>query len=162
MKKTTKLLTTVVLCVLICVVGSVSAFATNYTHCHNEPAVYTENHNVIDCTNRYKDNNSFLHFQLKLPKGSNLSDINIHLTLDDNGGSWYCYTLAELSSKLTYSYSDDKSDYYELVTTSYGDKGTGVKLYCYYTGSSYANGYYMATDNGNNQTTEGRGYWLSK
>lgn len=162
MKKTTKILSAIVLCAIMIVMGTVTAFATNYTHCHNEPAVYTENHNVLDCTNRYKDNNGLFHFTLKVPKGSSLSSINIHLTLDNAGGSWYCYTLSDLSSKITYLRSDDKSDYYELVTSSYGSDGTGVKLYCYYSGSNYSDGYYMATDNGYGQTTEGRGYWLSK
>ena len=161
MKKATKIISMVALCALMVILSITPAFATNYTHCHNEPAVYTENHNIIDCTNRYKDNNGLFHFTLKVPKGSYLSSINIHLTLDSEGGSWYCYTLAELSSKITYSYSDDKSDYYELVTSTYSSQGTGVKLYCYYTGSDYPSGYYMATDNGYNLTTEGRGYWLS-
>ena len=53
-----------------------------------------------------------------------------------------------------YLYGDSEHYYYQLVVDK--PNGVGVKLYCTYNGVNY-----MATDNGNDLTVAGRGYWLS-
>lgn len=118
---------------------------------------YVENHSVIDCTNRYKMYDGRFNFTVKIPKGSDLKSIPLKVTLNSEGTSWNKVTLAYYRSSLTYLYSDSTCDYYELILSKYSSSdGVGIKLYCEYNG-----GYYMATDNGNGQTIEGRGYWLS-
>lgn len=64
------------------------------------------------------------------------------------GGIW------NTSLRLIDSY--DGSDYYELITDKSVNAGIGIKLYMNYDGASY-----MATNNADGSTVEGRGYWLS-
>lgn len=140
--------------------ASMSAFAaTNDTSIVESVsasnATYVEDHSKIDCTNRYKMNDGRYNFTLKIPKGVSFSDVTIKLTRNSEGTLTYgTYSLSAFSSSLTYLYDDDSHYYYQLLLGGYS--GVGVKLYCPYNG-----GYYMATDNGNFTTIEGRGYWLN-
>ena len=147
MKKAVKTLSLVALCVVMIIMAVVPAFANT---------VYVENHNVIDCTNRYKEGNSEFHFTIKIPKELSLSDVTIAITKNSSGDILFEEPLSYFSSQITYSYSDGNSNYYEFVTGKYSDAGVGIKLFCEYNGN-----YYMATDNGFGQTAQGHGYWLA-
>lgn len=140
--------------------ASMSAFAaTNDTSIVESVsasnASYIENHSLIDCTNRYKMNDGKYNFTLKIPKSVSFSNITVKLTSNSEGTAYYgTYTLSNLYSSLTYLYDDSEHYYYQLIVDK--PNGVGVKLYCTYNGVNY-----MATDNGNDLTVEGRGYWLS-
>ncbi|MDE7390024.1 MAG: hypothetical protein K2M82_03690 [Lachnospiraceae bacterium] len=151
MKKTTKILSAVVLCAVMLVMSVVPAFAAT------SDVTYVENHSVIDCTNRYKNNYGICYFTIKLPKNVPLIYCYLSFTRDYKGNDTTPKSTVLSNYKyMTYLYSDETSDYYELVSSKMGDEGVGIKLYCEYNG-----GYYMATDTSNGSTTEGSGYWLS-
>lgn len=148
MKKAVKTLSVAALCVVMIIMAVVPAFAAA------PDVTYTENHNVIDCSNRYKEGTSEFHFTIKVPKGISFSNVWMSITTDYNGSVLLTEDLNYFSSQIRYSYSDSTYDYYEYVTGAYSSNGIGIKLFCYYNG-----GYYMATDTGIGQTTPGRGYW---
>lgn len=150
MKKAVKTLSLAALCVVMIIMAVVPAFAAA------PDVTYVENHNVIDCTNRYREGTSEYHFTIKLPKGISFSDVWMSITSDYNGSVVLTEDLNYFASQLHYSYSDGDHDYYEFVTGAYSSNGIGIKLFCYYNGN-----YYMATDTANYQTVPGRGYWLA-
>ncbi len=154
MKRVTKILSVMALCVMMVVLSVTPAFAVT-----NDVAdvTYIENHSVIDCTNRYKNNYGSFYFTIKLPKDVPLIYCYLAYTKDYTGSdTTNKSTVLSHYKYLTYLYSDDTSDYYEFITSKMSDAGVGIKLYCEYDGN-----YYMATDTSNNSTTEGPGYWLS-
>lgn len=121
-----------------------------------------EDHSIIDCTNRYKTNDGKYIFTIKLPAGTDLNDVTLEITMNDKGSRLFYDELFYFSvpgvfgTTLTLKETYGGSDYYELVTHKFSTEGTGIKLFMRYNGVSY-----MATDNANGSTTEGRGYWLS-
>ena len=128
--------------------ASMSAFAAT-----NDTSI--ENHTVIDRTNRQKMTDGNYNCTLKMPKSVSFSNITVKHTSNSEGTAYYgTYTLSNLYSSLTYLYGDSEHYYYQLIVDK--PNGVGVKLYCTYNGVNY-----MATDNGNDLTVEGRGYWLS-
>ena len=151
MKKATKVITVVALCALMVILSITPAFAVS------NDSTYIENHSVIDCTNRYKNSYGSFYFTIKLPKDVPLIYCYLSFTKDYKGNdSTAKSTVLSHYKYLTYLYSDETSDYYELVAGKMSDAGVGIKLYCEYDGH-----YYMATDISNGSTTEGPGYWLS-
>lgn len=155
MTKVTKRISVVAVCILMLMVSVVPAFASSMNR--------YENHSVVDCTNRYKTYEGKFEFTIKIPKGSELSDTDIAITKNSDGDILFVKSLDYFESNITYSYSDDTSDYYNLLIDKYADAGVGIKLYCYY----YYNSTgicYTATDTANGTVTiinEGRGYWQS-
>ncbi len=120
-----------------------------------------EDHSIIDCTNRYKMNDGRFNFTIKLPAGTDVSNVTLEITRDHNGTnllyeSLFYFQAGIWNTSLTLKESYGGSDYYELITNKFVDAGIGIKLFMRYNGVSY-----MATDNANGSTTEGRGYWLS-
>lgn len=151
MKKVSKTLSLVALCAVMIIMSVLPAFAsTDYT--------YIEDHSVVDCVHRFKNNDGTFTFTIKLPKGRDLIYTSLGITKNPDGDLIYSTTILGSSSAMTYLYSDDTSDYYNLVLSKYTDEGVGIKLYHYYYDQ---NTFYMATDTSNGSHTEGRGYWLS-
>lgn len=151
MKKLTKTLSLIALCAVMIIMSVVPAFAAT------NDVTYIENHSVIDCTNRYKNDYGMFYFTIKLPKNVPLFYCYLSFTKDCKGNDSTAKTTISSQYKyLTYLYSDETSDYYEFATGKMSDEGVGIKLYCEYNGN-----YYMATDTANGSTNEGPGYWLS-
>lgn len=121
-----------------------------------------ENHSIIDCTNRYKMNDGKFNFTIKLPAGTDLSDVTLEITMNDKGDRlfydnfMYFSVPGTFGTTVTFKESYDGSDYYEFITHNFVNAGVGIKLFMQYNGVRY-----MATDTSNGSYTEGRGYWLS-
>ena len=157
MKRLSKTLSLTALCAVMIIMSVVSAFADT---------VYTENHSVIDCANRYIDGSKYC-FQIKVAKGTPLSAVTLktvygeyEIKLSDIPTTDYLYNY----QRLEYQYSDSTMDCYMYIydISRYGaSKPTwyqyGIKLFYDYNGE-----HYMATDTANGSTTEGPGYILSR
>lgn len=131
--------------------------------------VYTEDHSVIDCTNRYiSEDNRFI-FSIKLPAGTKLGDVLIEITSDCEGTVQFCTDLSRLDSSEEWaasvvpdhgynggSHTYQGSDHYLLITDKLAPEGMGIRLYI-----SVGDKHYMATDTALKSTKKGRGYWLS-
>ena len=123
---------------------------------------YTEDHSVIDCTNRYRMKDGRYNFTVKLPADVSLNDVIIEITGDYSGTRVMCTNLfyltdgaqAEFALRLENAY--DGFNYYELTTGRFSDTGMGVRLYLSFKGKKY-----MATDTANRSAEKGNGYWLS-
>ena len=123
---------------------------------------YTEDHSVIDCTNRYRMKDGRYNFTVKLPEDVSLNDVIIEITGDYSGTRVMCTNLfyltdgaqAEFALRLENAY--DGFNYYELTTGRFSDTGMGVRLYL-----SFKSKKYMATDTANRSAEKGNGYWLS-
>lgn len=123
---------------------------------------YTEDHSVIDCTNRYRMKDGRYNFTVKLPEDVSLKDVIIEITGDYSGTRVTCTNLfyltdgaqAEFALRLENAY--DGFNYYELTTGRFPDTGMGVRLYLSFKGKKY-----MATDTANRSAEKGNGYWLS-
>ena len=123
---------------------------------------YTEDHSVIDCTNRYRMKDGRYNFTVKLPEDVSLKDVIIEITGDYSGTRVMCTNLfyltdgaqAEFALRLENAY--DGFNYYELTTGRFSDTGMGVRLYLSFKGKKY-----MATDTANRSAEKGNGYWLS-
>lgn len=145
-KKSIKAVSAMALCLVMLIMSVVPAFAVTYV----------ENHDIIDCTNRFKTNDGKFDFTIKIPKECSFSDVTIAITKNDNGDKYISGNMNYFSSKLTQLYTDGDSVYYQFLTDKYVAAGVGIKLYCNKNGS-----YYRATDTAYYSSTEGRGYWLS-
>ncbi|MCH5297821.1 MAG: hypothetical protein J1E85_09140 [Ruminococcus sp.] len=166
MKKLTKRMSVIALCIVMLVMAVVPAFAAESAS--ENPLVasdYTgpiEDHSIIDCTNRYRMDDGKYNFTIKLPQGTNLYDVTLEITRNDEGSRLFYDRLFYFSvpgvfgTSVTLSYSYDGSDYYEFICHQFSTEGVGIKLFMTYDGVSY-----MATDAPNGSTTQGRGYWLS-
>ncbi len=127
-----------------------------------EDAPYTENHAVIDCTNRYRMNDGRYNFTVKLPEDVSLKDVVIEITEDYRGTRRLCTNLYYLTDGEEADFAIRPENayggfcYYELTTAQYADTGMGVRLYLRYGGKNY-----MATDTANRSAEKGSGYWLS-
>lgn len=123
---------------------------------------YVEEHNVIDCTNRYRMRDGRYNFTVKLPDDVSLRDVIIEITGDYRGTRRLCTNLFYLTDGTQASFAIRQENaydgfcYYELTTDQYADSGMGVRLYL-----SYRGRYYMATDTANRSQSKGNGYWLS-
>ncbi len=123
---------------------------------------YTEDHSVIDCTNRYRMKDGRYNFTVKLPEDVSLNDVIIEITGDYSGTRVMCTNLfyltdgaqAEFALRLENAY--DGFNYYELTTGRFSDTGMGVRLYLSFKGKKY-----MATDTATRSAEKGNGYWLS-
>lgn len=100
-------------------------------------------------------------FTIKLPAGTDTYAVTLEVTRNDQGEKLFSDRLMyftggiwNTSLRLIDSYGG--SDYYELITDKSVNAGVGIKLYMNYDGASY-----MATNNADGSTVEGRGYWLS-
>lgn len=149
MRKITKKISVLVLCMFVIISSVVPAFADTR---------YIEDHSVVDCVHRYKNNDGTFTFTIKLPKGRDLIYTSLGLTKNYQGDIIYSTTILSHQSNMTYLYSDETSDYYNLKLSKIFDEGIGIKLYHYYYDQDTN---YMATDTANGSTTEGPGYWLS-
>lgn len=160
MKKTTKILSVMALCVVMLIMSVVPAFADT---------VYVENHDVIDCSNRYVDNDGAYIFTIKVPKGDDLLGVSLDILYSSTGSilskglklAYESNGVYRLSENVTWLYSDSTSDYYSYkYTTRLGLptwSAAGIKLY-YDKGTQH----YMATDTSNGSTVEGPGYFLRR
>ena len=123
---------------------------------------YVEDHSVIDCTNRYLDGEKVFHFTIKVPRGTNLRDVIIEITRDYSGTTLFFTNLKYLGesepqqTSVVLERTDSMSDYYECITKTFDEAGTGIRLYL-----TTEHGNYMATDISNRSTAKGNGYWLS-
>lgn len=154
------------LCIVMFIMSVVPAFAVNNTDTTLQAtSTYTgpiEDHSVIDCTNRYKIDDYYYSFTIKLPEGTDTYDVQIEITKDYKGtrqfyDHLFYFGAGVYGSTLTLKESYGGSDYYELITHSFsGDGGVGIKLFMRYNGVGY-----MATDIANGSTVEGPGYWLN-
>ena len=147
MKKTTKVLSALVLCAVMLIMSVVPAFA----YSHEE---YIEDHSVVDCTNRYRNGANEYHFTVKVPTGTSIHAVSIELTKDYNGTVDYSTSLAVFN--VVDRYTDGNSDYYEFTITSNTKTGKGIRIYVSYNGV-----WYRASDTANGDPNLGRGYWLS-
>ena len=126
-----------------------------------DDAPYTENHAVIDCTNRYRMDYGRFNFTLKLPEDVALRDVVIEITRDFRGARECCTNLlyltdgADAEFELRQENAYGGSRYYALTTGRFTDTGMGVRLYLTYKGRRF-----MATDTANFTETRGNGYWL--
>ena len=132
--------------------------------------IYTENHSVIDCTNRYKMDDGRYNFTIKVPSVTKLKDVLIEITGDYNGTPLFCTNLSYLDASKEYnssvkpdynynggSHSYNGSDYYELITEKMSEDGTGIRLYL-----TADEKHFMATDTALKSTIKGNGYWLGE
>lgn len=152
MKKISKTLSLVALCAVMVIMSVVPAFAASPDY------TYIEDHSVVDCIHRYKGNDGYFYFVIKLPKDSRIINTSLAITKNSDGDELYSMSLVGFESSMTYEYSDETSNYYTLKLSKKVEEGIGIKLYHYTYGSDIC---YMATDTANGSTTEGRGYWLS-
>ena len=127
--------------------------ATTLQASNSDNYTFVENHSIIDCTNRYKMDDGRFNFTIKLPAGTDTYAVTLEVTRNDQGEN-FTGGIWNTSLRLIDSY--DGSDYYELITDKSVNAGVGIKLYMNYDGASY-----MATNNADGSTVEGRGYWLS-
>ena len=131
---------------------------------------YTENHSVIDCTNRYRMDDGRYNFTIKIPAGTKLKNVIIEITKDYKGTPLFCTNLSYLDASQEYNssitpdydynggnYSYNGSDYYKLITEKLSENGTGIRLYLTTDEKNY-----MATDTANKSTSKGNGYWLGE
>ena len=159
MKKLSKSVSVVVLCLIVMALSVVPAFAADYST--------VEDHSVVDCTHYYKENGNY-YFQIKCPKGE-LEKVSLSLTKDaygngGHGGISFKYTSFKQLYGKEHAYSDDNYDYTWFIVkcSEYPDAyesswgGMGIKIYYYEDGNSK-----MATNTSNGSTTPGPGYWLS-
>ncbi len=145
MKKVTKILSVMALCVMMVVLSVTPAFAAT-----REEAI--EDHSVVDCVNRYREGSNEYHFTIKVPAGTSIHTVSIEYTKDYNGTIDYPTCLAAVN--IINTYTDGNSDYYEFTTTS--SRGRGIRIYVRYNGVDY-----RASDTANGDPNLGRGYWLS-
>ncbi len=153
MKRVTKILSVMALCVMMVVLSVTPAFASQYNH--------IENHDIIDCANRYVDGSCYK-FLIKIPENMSTDNVTIHL----HGENEYLNRITSLAAltesdycSLNLEYTHSKSDYYMLtIDTSVSSipdtlkHQVGIRLFCV--------GGYMATNNANGSFTYGPGYWL--
>ncbi len=153
MKRVTKILSVMALCVMMVVLSVTPAFADT---------TYVENHSYVDCANYYIDGSKYM-FLIKIPIGTPLSAVTVNevyigtsQTLENIANSF------SFTEKLEYQYSDSTSDcyMYSYDMSKFGaSKNTwymyGIKLYYDYNGE-----HYMATNTANGSTAEGDGYRL--
>ena len=154
MKKTTKILSALVLCAVMLIMSVVSASASPYG--------YIEDHNRVDCANRYVDDSCYK-FLIKFSNEYELRHISVNL-YDDDGYVDYVQ-LDKVSDKpycsLNLEYIHDGCSYYMLTIDTSNPSipaglvhKMGVKVYCFYN--------YKATNTENGTFLEGPGYWLSR
>lgn len=130
--------------------------------------IYTEEHSIIDCTNRFKMDDGKYNFTIKIPAGVKLKDVLIEITKDYHGTSLFCTNLSYFDASPDWgssvrpnynynggNYSYNGSDYYEMITEKLADGGMGIRLYL-----KYNDKYYMATDTSIKSIVKGNGYWL--
>lgn len=155
MKKFTKIFSVIALCAVMIIMSVVPAFASQYEH--------VENHDVIDCANRYVDGNCYK-FLIKIPESMSLSNVTIHI-YGGSGSINYITSLSALAdsayASIDLEYNHSGSNYYMLtIDTSSSEIPSslvhkmGIMLFCV--------GGYMATNTANGSFTYGPGYWLSK
>lgn len=154
MRKATKILSAVALCAVMVVMSVVTAFAS--------PLGYLEDHNRVDCANRYVDGSCYK-ILIKISNEYNLS--NIWVDLYDADGYVDRIDLDKVSEKpyasLVFEYNHSDCNYYTLTIDTSNPSipsglihKLGVKIYCSYN--------YKATDTYNGNILEGPGYWLSR
>lgn len=154
MKKTTKVLSIITLCFLMIVMSVVPAFASPYG--------YIEDHNRVDCANRYVDGSCYK-FLIKISDEYELRHISVNLY--DSDGYVDYIQLNKVSEKpycsLNFEYSHSGCSYYMLtIDTSNPSIPAGlihnicIKIYCAYN--------YKATNTSNGTLEEGPGYCLSR
>lgn len=158
MKKLSKQISVVALCVVMLMLSIVPTFAVEIT--------YVENHNYVDCANYYVDGANY-RFLIKIPIGTPLSAItvkNVYTSETQNLSEMNTSTeLEEHFTGITYMYTDSTSDCYMLSYYIYPGCPKymwyeyGIKLFYNYDGA-----HYMATNTSNGSTTEGPGYILKR
>ena len=136
----------------------------------DESVTYTEDHSVIDCTNRYISDDGKYIFSIKVPEGTNLIDVMAEITSDCEGTTELCTNLSYLDSSGEWdahiipdndynggSNSYNGSEHYLLISSRLCENGMGIRLYLEHNDRSC-----MATDTAPKSTVKGRGYWLGE
>lgn len=169
LKRMTKRISVIVLCIVMLVISAVPAFAVENANGTsqevNVPKVtYIENHSKIQCANYYLSgyNNYYYNFLIKIPNGASLNSV----TLYDIYGDEYINLgkMINTGTKwINFEYSSNDGDFY--MFRAYVKSGVpgyvwehfGIKLY-------YDNGdeHYMSTNTSIGSTTEGPGYILQR
>ena len=158
MKRISKSISVMALCIVMLVLSVVPAFAATNI-------VLVEDHSVVDCVHYYKSNGNY-YFQIKSPKGQ-IDKVSLSLINSSAG-----YSGGSLSMKYPLSgifeselaYSDENYDYTWLtvkcseypnsIYSTWG--GFGIKIF-YFDGENSK----MATNTSNYSTVQGVGYWLN-
>lgn len=143
------------------IIKEINRFKSKEEASNSDNYTFVENHSIIDCTNRYKMDDGRFNFTIKLPAGTDTYAVTLEVTKNDQGEKLFSdhlmyFTGGIWNTSLRLIDSYDGSDYYELITDKSVNAGIGIKLYMNYDGASY-----MATNNADGSTVEGRGYWLS-
>lgn len=152
MKKTTKILSTIALCMLMIVLSIVPAFAATIQH--------IENHSVIDCVGQYKDEYDGFTYIIKVKAGTDLNCVTVYHKLifitDNMDPDIFVDCLGDpVINDVNFIKSNGGYDYYEYYCGSSNADSMGIKLYY-----DYGSKHYMATGAINGSTVEGNGYWL--
>ena len=157
MKKTTKVLSTIALCMLMIVMSVIPAFAAD-TRSNYTPM---ENHDKIDCANRYIDGSSYK-FLIKTVDDEPISDVYVEIHGEDGCVLFLnLQAVAELPyCTLYFEYNHSNCNYYTLVVDTSNSAIPEslvhkMGIYLYYD-------YYMATNAANGSFYRGSGYWLSR
>lgn len=170
MKKITKRIVSIAMCIAMIALSSVSVFAVDRTSETaqelNESGVsgvtYIEDHSIIQCANYYLSgyNNYYYNFLIKIPSGVPLDSVTLY---DIYGDKYINLELLRYLGLINFEYSSHDGDFYMFrVYVKSGVPGYvwehyGIKLY-------YDNGdeHYMSTNTSKGSTTEGPGYILQR
>lgn len=157
MRNTVRRLSIAILCVIICMISVVPAFAAD-TRSNYTPM---ENHDKIDCANRYVDGSNYK-FLIKTVDDEPISDVYVEI-YGENGLVNYLnlQTVANLPyCTLYFEYNHSNCNYYTLTVDTSNSAipeslvhKIGICLYY---------DYYMATNTANGSFSRGTGYWLSR
>jgi len=152
MKKLSKSVSVVVLCLIVMALSVVPAFAATIQH--------VEKHSVIDCVGQYKDEYEGFHYIIRVSAGTDLNCVTIYhneiFITDEMDPIEYIECMGDpVLNEVRVIKSDGGYDYYDYYCGSSNADSMGIKLYY-----DYGNKHYMATGAVNNTTVEGNGYWL--
>ncbi|MDE7389742.1 MAG: hypothetical protein K2M82_02210 [Lachnospiraceae bacterium] len=155
MKKTTKILFSVLLCAVMLVMSVLPAFADT---------VLIEDHSVVDCTHYYKENGNY-YFQIKCPEGQ-LDKVTVGLSGPRGGAATVSFKYTSFTGIFgkEYAYSHDGYEYTWLIVKcsewpdAYESRWGGMIAKVYYFDGENSK---MATNTSNGSTVAGPGYKLS-
>lgn len=150
MKKFTKIFSVIVLCAVMVIMSVVPAFASDNP--------FVENHSIIDCANRYLNDEGNFVFTIKVAKGSPIDSVKIIQQMQSTTPSVSIFGGMYGLKESDYVYSDSTYDVYNYVVDqnkTYNYSYVWITLYYSYDGVNA-----MASDTANGSTTAGPGYYI--